>query len=47
MTDKSKLRVRITLDQQIFILNFSLSILSSQLGDAHANEIKHGIQPKY
>ena len=31
--------------RDIFILNFSLASRSSQLGGAHANEIKHGHSP--
>ena len=34
------------MNEYIFILNFSLPSRSSQLGEAHTNEIKHGIHPE-
>ena len=39
--------VRFPADAYIFILIFSFTFRSSQLGEAYTNEIKHDIHPEY
>ena len=39
--------VRFSVDTSILVQKFSFVFRSTQLGEAHANEIKHDIHPEY